>query len=1472
MRYLLALILFLSLCFPAAAQINKAEYYLDADPGIGKGTVIPVTPGNNITSTFNIPLKNAVQGVHNLYTRVRDQHGRWSLTSSQTFFVNELIIKGSLVSKAEYFLDKDPGFGKAVPIQLTAGSNITAKFTVPLTNAAAGVHILYTRTQDDHGKWSLTSSQTFFVNSLSIKDRVLVKAEYYIDSDPGTGKGTAVTIAGSKTTADVNFKVDLTKQSDGLHTIYVRVLDSKGSWSLTNQQIFYVHSSSIENIVSLEYSFTNPGFSSKTYIYKVPAPSPSVALDFKEQLTDLVADKAYNMSIYAVTASGMRSLAQTRTIKVCSGKKPSAAFDFVQSGTNVNFSAKDTSGIKYQWDFGDGTKDTLGTVYHTYKGVGAFSARLITSNVCYSDTLIQLLNIKGITSINTSHGGNTGQLTADINGAGFVNGTKILLSKNGSTITGQNLVFHDLGKVTATFDLTGKDIGQYDVIAILPNNEQDTLHKGFTVENGSPQNLSVNLAGDYVIRVGFNQVYTLTYTNHGNTDVSFVPILVSGLPLGTDIELVEPTFDISSITGFTNAKSLLDTTNATVQDSAANSAFRVLFLNKIPANSSGTLHFIFHLPLDAHLHTYPNVDVVIGEGITDALQPTSESVKANVLQIDKPKALNSLNSFLKNHGECISSMLKAGVEIADLIFQVNDKQQCALDIEDNVLSVIDHFVSSSNEVIDYKKLALAAVETTSQCGLAFLPVKKIKSLYKAADISLKIAKKHIKTAKNFLEDANHFFDGFEDGQLAHEVVNNCSESFKQAYEYVITKIVGNATDPNDKYGSGDTSIFHYTNNRLLNYIVNFENEPSANLNAQTVTVVDTIGKSFNRSTFGFTSVILGDSIFTFSPTKSFIHDFSMASKYGVNVRVVAQFDTITGVAQWKFLSIDPISNQITSNALAGFLPPDRLSPEGQGYVGYQVEANYEKTTGDKVQNQAFITFDYNPVIPTKIWNNTFDFQPPVSKVTALPAITSDTTFTVDWNGKDNLSGISRYSIYYAVNKGAYRPWIDGTTQNSAVFTGHPDSTYTFYSIAFDKAGNIEGNKNVGEATTTVKEGKQQTIKFPAIVQKTFGDPDFDPAATASSGLQVTYTSSNTGIITVVNGKLHIVGAGSVIITANQSGNDVFSSATPVYDTLQIKKAIQTITFPVIPAKDYTTADFDGGASSNSGLPINYISLTPSVLTIVNGKIHIVAPGKGTIVAIQTGNANYLADTTSQSIQINFSLPSDNFKISAIGESCRNSNNGEIHITAITKQNYTVNITGAVTKNYSLTDSLSVQNLPPGTYSVCITISDYPGYKQCSDVVITQPADLSVYTAVNNNNASLNLHLSGGSSYQITINKMVYTTTQSDITLPLNDGENDVKITTASLCQGVFEKVINMPVGLLAYPNPFDKILNLSITHDTSKTALVEVRNIAGALVFSGRERVDNGVLSIDLSALKSGSYGVKVTLDHSEKYIKIIKK
>jgi len=108
----------------------------------------------------------------------------------------------------------------------------------------------------------------------------------------------------------------------------------------------------------------------------------------------------------------------------------------------------------------------------------------------------------------------------------------------------------------------------------------------------------------------------------------------------------------------------------------------------------------------------------------------------------------------------------------------------------------------------------------------------------------------------------------------------------------------------------------------------------------------------------------------------------------------------------------------------------------------------------------------------------------------------------------------------------------------------------------------EGGTNTFTINITIVQPvlQDEVITFNPLPTKTYGDADFDPGATSNDNLApIDYSSDNLTVATIVNGQIHITGAGMANITATQPGDMKYNVAFPVIQTLTVKKAPLTIT-------------------------------------------------------------------------------------------------------------------------------------------------------------------------------------------------------------------------------------------------------------------------------------------------------------------------
>jgi hypothetical protein len=179
--------------------------------------------------------------------------------------------------------------------------------------------------------------------------------------------------------------------------------------------------------------------------------------------------------------------------------------------------------------------------------------------------------------------------------------------------------------------------------------------------------------------------------------------------------------------------------------------------------------------------------------------------------------------------------------------------------------------------------------------------------------------------------------------------------------------------------------------------------------------------------------------------------------------------------------------------------------------------------------------------------------------------------TVNGNGSGTTASFEygqTASYGSSASAGLFRATVNGATPVSAAISGLTCSTtYHFRVTATNIAGTVSG------ADQTFTAGPcPQTITFAPLSARTVGGADFDPGATASSGLPVSYSSSNTGVATIVNGKIHLVAPGTATIIASQAGGGSWGAATDVSQTLTVNAATATLSVSLLGT---------GGGSVNS---------------------------------------------------------------------------------------------------------------------------------------------------------------------------------------------------------------------------------------------------------------------------------------------------
>ena len=288
-------------------------------------------------------------------------------------------------------------------------------------------------------------------------------------------------------------------------------------------------------------------------------------------------------------------------------------------------------------------------------------------------------------------------------------------------------------------------------------------------------------------------------------------------------------------------------------------------------------------------------------------------------------------------------------------------------------------------------------------------------------------------------------------------------------------------DPNDKVGPlGFGPQRWVVGQPLMPYTIYFENIAAATAAAQEVRITDVLDPAtLDLTTFAFLEASFGDTSVAAQPgTKTFALDVDRRPAENVIVRIEAALNVATGLLTCRFRSLDPLTLDPLDDPDGGFLPPNQVSPQGEGHITFVVRAKAGLATGTRIGNVAHIVFDVNDPIDTPEWFNHVDAEAPLSQVDPLPAVTMAANFIVSWGGTDAGSGIRDYTVFVSDDGGPWQPWRIGATAPADTFVGQHLHTYRFYSVARDSAGNVEAAASSEDALTLVD---LTTAALPSLV-------------------------------------------------------------------------------------------------------------------------------------------------------------------------------------------------------------------------------------------------------------------------------------------------------------------------------------------------------------------------------------------------------
>ncbi|WP_143569838.1 MBG domain-containing protein, partial [Tenacibaculum agarivorans] len=382
-----------------------------------------------------------------------------------------------------------------------------------------------------------------------------------------------------------------------------------------------------------------------------------------------------------------------------------------------------------------------------------------------------------------------------------------------------------------------------------------------------------------------------------------------------------------------------------------------------------------------------------------------------------------------------------------------------------------------------------------------------------------------------------------------------------------------------------------------------------NLNATSdsgLTVTYTSSDTSVATVSGNTVTIIGVGTTTITASQTGGINYNAATNVIQTLTVNQKAITLTADAgQSKvFGSIEPTltyaitsGSLVTGDVLNGNI--ERVTGENVGFYainqGTLENTNYDITfvSNDFEITKADQTITFNSLSDITYGDADFNLNATSDSGLTITYSSSDTSVATISGNTVTIVGVGTTTITAnQAGNGNYNPTSDvrqtltvtpkaitvaaGIRQSKVFGTSDPNLTYAIISGNLVDSDFLSGNltREVGENVGfySIQQGTltnpnynisfisndfeikkaNQTITFNDLADLNYGDDSFDLTAIASSGLAVTFQSSDSNIATISGNTVTILNTGTITITVSQSGNSNYHPADDVVKTLVIR--------------------------------------------------------------------------------------------------------------------------------------------------------------------------------------------------------------------------------------------------------------------------------------------------------------------------------
>ena len=490
-------------------QVTRLEYFFDTDPGYGQGKPISDVLNSNGTTALDLSTEDLLPGNHLLFVRALGNQGQWSSVMAKPFYLQSNTATN--VRRLEYFFDTDPGYGKGTLISTIHEGD--QQLILSTEGLLPGTHLLFLRSQTDDGVWSSTQAHPFYLSSK--KAAQPARIEYFIDNDPGYGKGQSIVMQ----TDSASLSLSLDNVGYGAHLLCVRTQDEQGHWSTVQAHPFLVCDRS--GFIAMEYYIDNDPGKGKATIIDMPPMFRDSNPEFAFSVpTDELANGEHTIYVRGMDAKGNWSEVSQKNFKVLVNEVPAPTIAY-KDGI-VTMSCEDSEAtIGYTLDGTNPTKENC-TVYTSPISV---DRNLTVKAFAYKGTKqpSSVVNLQiddfVVAPVTITFANNTITLSTSTTGA------TIHYTLDGTDPTTSSPIY--TGPISITDDCIVKAFATKDGYHNSPISQQAIM-----IERDPCPDVACSYNGRYVTLSCEENGATIRYTLDGTEPVTASPIVVGSIDVG----------------------------------------------------------------------------------------------------------------------------------------------------------------------------------------------------------------------------------------------------------------------------------------------------------------------------------------------------------------------------------------------------------------------------------------------------------------------------------------------------------------------------------------------------------------------------------------------------------------------------------------------------------------------------------------------------------------------------------------------------------------------------------------------------------------------------------------------------------------------------------------------------------------------------------------------------------------------------